>query len=146
MKIYSLFVFVLCISTNSLFSQSNQQFINQDGIEITYTKSHCDLKMGYDQEWVLFTFKNNNNYPVTVIWDLQMWIDNDCKTCNDPSGEYHRTLELQPNEELQGSCDVNEDNRLYLFSKFEDQNTNMTYELTDFDFANFTVVNMSGSN
>lgn len=141
-----LFTLLFASLVLTTLSQNSTNFINDDGVEITYVKSDCDLKMGYDQEWVLFTFKNTNNYPVTIIWDLHMWIDNDCKTCNDPNGEYHRTLELAPNETLEGECGVNEDNRLYLFSKFDDPNTSMTYELTDFEFANFSVVNMSGSN
>ena len=142
----TLITVLLSLFTVAAWGQNSTAFINQDGVEITYVKSHCDLKMGYDQEWVLFTFKNTNSYPVTLIWDLHMWIDNDCKTCNDPNGEYHRTLELAPNETIVGECGVNEDNRLYLFSKFEDPNTTMTYELTDFEFANFSVVNMSSSN
>lgn len=143
MKLKLLSFFVVFAIFSSTAQTDWTIYKQQDGVNIYMKKSHCDFNMGYDQEWVLFKYENTNNYKVTLIWDLEMYIDNQCQTCNDLNGEYHRVLELAPGESIEGECKIAEDERLHLFSKFEDPNTTMTYTLTDFNFANLNVVNMT---
>lgn len=130
--------------SNAVAQEDTNLVLESDGVAVRAYKEHCDLKMGYDQEWVLLSFENTNDYKVTLIWDLQMWLDGDCVTCDDPHGEYHKVLELQPGETVTGQCDYKEDNRLWIYSKTEDdQNKTIEEELTDFRLANFQVVKMT---
>jgi hypothetical protein len=111
-----------------------------DGVHISQKEAKCDLSMGYDQVWKLFRFENTNSYTVILIWDIEMHHNGACVTCNDPDGEYHRTLELQPGEVLEGECKIAEDERLHLFVKFNDSNyTGTPYELTHYELINLRV-------
>lgn len=115
----------------------------KNGVKVTYTKSNCTLDKKLEekqtQEWVLFKFTNSNDYAVKVDWDLKFSINGDCQSCQAPKGEYHRSLKLEPNEEVEGSCANVGDSRLYLFSKTINQPDNKS-KLTDFSFKDFKVI------
>lgn len=117
-----------------------------DGVEIAQKEAECELRMGYDQDWKLFRFENTNSYTVILIWDIEMHHNGECVTCNDPNGEYHRTLELQPGEVLEGECKIAEDDRLHAFIQFNDPNyTGASAQLTHFDLKNLQVVPMNNN-
>ncbi len=131
-------LFLLSFFTTGAFAQSDdwQVLTQKDGVEIKYKYSDCDLERGFDQEWVLLQFNNTTATKKTLIWDLELYFNNDCKTCG--SDEYHLVQELKPNESMEGICSVNTNTNLRIFSKF--LNRENRTELTDFKLANLQVV------
>lgn len=138
-----LVVFVLSCSVS--FGQNTWTLIkSQDGVNIYQKTSHCTYNMGFDQERIILKYENTTANKVSVIWDFEIHIDGVCRTCNDPGGEYHKVLELEANESKEGACARETDPRLFVFSKFDDpDNTTVNEELTNFEFANLSVVRMN---
>lgn len=137
MKIILLLLFFTC---NFVSAQYNDSIIQvEDGITVKASDVECDMSMGLDEDRVLLTFANDNDYAVTVTWSTHMWYDGDCLTCNDQSGEYQFTLSLEPYESISGTCALGESKKLQLFLRFNDVNTDIDTELTKFELANFTV-------
>lgn len=131
---------LLLLLTSSTTGQNRINFIQQEGINVSSTTSDCTMKMGYDTQRKVLSFENTNNYPVILSWDLHLWYDGSCKTCNDESGEYSFTLQLDANSQVSGSCDLNAGAKLQLFSKYIDEEADISTALTKFELANFSVV------
>jgi hypothetical protein len=111
---------------------------SQDGIEFSYKFADCHLaKFNWLQRWVLLKVENTTGATKSVDWDAHMWFDGTCKTCNDPMGEYHRTLVVDGGQTLEAECDLNVDQRMIFFIKFNDKPN--VEELTRFELANLTV-------
>lgn len=136
---------IFTVSCTLTFGQDTWSLIkSQGGVNIYQKISHCEYNMGFDQERVILKYENTTANTVSIIWDFEIWMDGDCRTCDDPMGEYHKVLELQPNESVEGACARETDPRLFVFSKFDDvNNTSVNEELTHFDFANLSVVIMN---
>jgi hypothetical protein len=111
---------------------------SQSGIDISYKFADCHLaKFNWEQRWVLLKVENTSGATKSIDWDAQMWFDGVCKTCNDPNGEYHRTLIVDGGQTLEAECDLNVDGRMFFFIKFNDKPN--VEELTRFELANFVV-------
>lgn len=142
MKQYLLaLIFVLPLLS---FSQEEQPtewtlFAEQNGVEIYHKYADCDLEMGYDQQWVILKFVNTTSVAKLVDFNKIMEIDGDCKTCNDPYGEYHMTVPLAANETSEGSCTIYDKPSHHIYSKVITPDTGLEYELTDFDLSELTV-------
>jgi len=138
---------VLLLTGCMAFGQAEWTTLSSDnGINISYKKVHCDMNSGYDQEIYVLKFENTNAYKVSVIWDLELWFDGVCSTCEDPNGEYHKVIALKPGEVSEGSCTDGPNNELYFFSRFDDANfTGKDVRLTDFNLANMMVVDMTAT-
>lgn len=112
----------------------------QDGIEINYKYSDCVFpKFNWQQRWVLLQMVNTTSQTKTVSWDYHLYYNGNCKTCNDPYGEYNRTLVIDGNQTMEAECMLETDRRLTVFVKFNDKPN--TEELTQFDLANLTITN-----
>ena len=140
---------VLLLAGSIAFGQQNDwtSVSSQDGVNISYKVVHCDMDKGYDTEYYILKIENTLDHKVSVIWDLKLWFDGVCKTCDDPNGEYHKVIELAAGETREGSCTDGDKNTLYFFSRFDDPNFKGKDErLTDFELSNMVVVNMTPSN
>lgn len=126
------------IPDNLVITNEWVELIEQDGIQISYKYSDCIFpKFNWAQRWVLLKVENTTGSTKSVDWDALMWFDGTCKTCNDPMGEYHRTLILDGGQTQQAECDLNADGRLLFFIRFNDKPN--IEELTRFELANLTV-------
>ena len=134
------FIGILFFLSTSILGQEKTKFIQKDGVFVSSTTSNCSMSMGYDTQRKILKFENTNNHPVILTWDLHLWFDGTCKTCNDPNGEYSFTLQLDANETISGSCDLNAESKLQFFSKFIDEDTDISTVLTKFELHNFSVV------
>ncbi len=108
-----------------------------DQVVVQYKYADCDLEAGFDQQWVLLRIENRSNAPLTISWDLQLWFNNACKTCDDANGEYHKSIVVEAGTSVEGHCSLKSNRNLSFFSKFTTRD-NRTI-LTDFKLANLTL-------
>lgn len=131
-----------------LFSQAQQHgkmlrptewtlLTEQGGVQINYRFETCNLERNIQQEWVLLQFNNTTAGAKKVAWDLHLWYDQDCKTCDNTTGEYHKELVLQSGETLEGKCSVYADQKLRIVSRL--LGINHKTALTFFQLANLFV-------
>ena len=110
----------------------------QNGVKVYYKYADCTFqKFGWQQSWYLLKFENSTLQPATVDWDAQMYFNDVCKTCNDPNGEYHRTISVAAGQTLEGQCDIDGDYSLVMFAKFNDKPNNTV--MTGFSLSNLIV-------
>lgn len=122
-------IIISITSTFNVFSQTNnwQLHKEKDNVQIYYSYTECrDPSQGMQQEQVLLRFKNNNNYPVTIKWQLEAWYENKCATCN--LDEYKFELYIPANDGISGECNIYTDPKLRIFSKFLDIDAPVTLE------------------
>lgn len=137
--IFIISLFLLAITS---VAQENWQLLrSENGIEVYYQNQMCEPEAGFDQEKVILKVVNTTVVSKTIDWDIHMWYNAVCKTCDVQTGEYHKTISLAANEEQQGGCSVYSNFDLCVFVQFTDINyTGNKQVLTKFELANFLVV------
>mgnify|MGYP003996622077 FL=1 len=137
--IFIISLFLLAITS---VAQENWQLLrSENGIEVYYQNQMCEPEAGFDQEKVILKVVNTTVVSKTIDWDIHMWYNAVCKTCDVDTGEYHKTISLAANEEQQGGCSVYSNFDLCVFVQFTDINyTGNKQVLTKFELANFLVV------
>lgn len=106
-------------------------YVSQEDFSIDYKFSDCDPSMGYDNESVLLRITNHSSEKVSLLWYMDLYFDNDCKTCDYPD-EYLYKIIIEPNQTVSGHCEIDSDYRLKIFSKFIDANRKGGASLTGF--------------
>lgn len=130
-------VMSIIVSSVNTYSQSNSwQFHKEkDNVQIFYNYTECrDASQGIHQEQVLLRFKNNNNYAVTVKWQLEAWYENKCSTCG--LDEYKFELKIPAGEGISGECNIYSDSKLRIFSKFLDFDAPVSLEKFNISIIN----------
>ena len=138
----TIFIISLFLLASTSVAQENWQLLrSENGIEVYYKNQMCEPEAGFDQEKVILKVVNTTVVSKTIEWDIHMWYNAVCKTCDVQTGEYHKTISLAANEEQQGSCSVYSNFDLCVFVQFTDVNyTGNKQVLTKFELANFLVV------
>lgn len=119
---------------------------DDQGVRITYEYVECDMPISFDQESVILTVENQNTFDVVVSWNAILIYDEDCRTCDDPNGEYAYSLSLSAGEKRTGCCGEECTQDLAIFSKFIDEHYAAqapNNELTKFSLDNLTVTKTS---
>jgi len=109
------------LSFLNVYSQTNDWILlnRVDNVDISSGYFECrDESQGFNQEFVLLRFKNNNDYPVKVVWQLEAWYENKCATCG--IDEYRFELIVPAGDAIFGDCNFFGDSKLKIFSKFLD--------------------------
>ena len=132
------------ISINSLGKQTvySDTWINltrNPDFQIDFKLSKCDPEIGYDQELILLKVKNTGTEKATISWHAILYYNGVCKTCDYPE-EYTFSVELNPNEEVEGICGIYENSSLQIFSKFLDDRYTGGSRLSDFQLKNLTSI------
>jgi hypothetical protein len=79
-----------------------------DGVRITYTKQQQTYGSDQVMEYVVLKIENRNTYAITAKWKLDLWYNENCRTCNQPSPSgYEFSIDMKPGEVIQG--DVSKD-------------------------------------
>ena len=138
----TIFIISLFLLASTSVAQENWQLLrSENGIEVYYKNQMCEPEAGFDQEKVILKVVNTTVVSKTIEWDIHMWYNAVCKTCDVQTGEYHKTISLAANEEQQGGCSVYSNFDLCVFVQFTDVNyTGNKQVLTKFELANFLVV------
>ena len=127
----SLILFALFWSTISFSQQSDWEIYTEiDGVKIETRTIEC-----FGNEMLTFRISNDNNYPVSIVWHEEVWVDGVCKQTGE-SAEDERELYLVANEVISGSCDFKKS--FYIGSKINRGSRVMS--LTHFDLNNITVL------
>jgi len=137
--IFIISLFLLAITS---VAQENWQLLrSENGIEVYYKNQMCEPEAGFDQEKIILKVVNTTVVSKTLDWDIHMWYNAVCKTCDVQTGEYHKTISLAANEQQQGGCSIYSNFDLCVFVQFTDVNyTGNKQVLTKFELANFLVL------
>jgi hypothetical protein len=114
-------------------------YVSNEDFEIKYKASPCDPSRGYDNEMILLRIKNNSNTDLVIDWHMIMYFSETCKTC-DYFDEYHYAVAVAANSSVEGSCDLNGDYQLKMFSKFIDASYSIGEQLTAFELRDLNVL------
>jgi len=141
----SVFVLFICISFFSELSFCQErtsewkEFVSDKGLNVFYKYTNCDPSIGYDTESILLWIQNTTAKKILVDWNMEIFYAGKCSTCQ-YGDEYNYRYIIDPNQSLKGSCGIDSDSRLRIFSKFIDPQYKLDQnEFTKFNFANFKV-------
>jgi len=128
----------------TLFSQENEWtlLVQKDSVNISFQYADCIIPDQFNQQRALFKFENTSSKTVQIQFDIHVWDSFGCRTCNDPNGEFKRTITLKKYCIEKGQCIKNEDQAQYLFIKFDDKryvSTNPQREITNFEIQNVVI-------
>ena len=107
--------------TEISFDQLNKKWVlhsENNGVFIYIKKVNCDNTMnGVYEEIILLKFVNTTTIDMKINWELELWYDNECYTCNQYD-EYKYSTILIGDELVEGKCKVKENDNMKIFSKF----------------------------
>jgi len=107
-----------------------KNYSEKDGVIINKGMIDCN-----GNELLTFEIINTNNQRVVISWYQEVWVNGVCKQ-DGKSSEFFRTLTLNANEIIAGSCSFQ--NSVYIGSKIKRGNKTMV--LTHFDLKNISVI------
>jgi len=115
-----------------LYQESN-------GVQQYYMYSECNIpEEGFFREYVLVKLVNTTDQIKYVDWDVVKWYGENCVNPDANIQEQHRSVMLQQNETVEGSCALDTDKTLKMFSKFLNYKFD-DWVLSHFELRNFTV-------
>ena len=114
-------------------------YFENDQIKVEYKFSECDPEMGYNTELVLLKCTNLTPNKLSLNWHEILYYDKICKTCDFPE-EYLYSVDLGPNELLEGNCSIYSKYQLQIFSRFNDVNSSNGVILTSFSLSNLQII------
>jgi hypothetical protein len=129
------------ISKESKLDRSLRDWTNyssSNNVSIDYRFADCDEAIGYDKEVVQLKVTNNSTDKVELNYHIYLYYNGVCKTCDYPQ-EYVYKVVLEPNQTLEGSCDLEYDSRLTYFSRFKDAGYKGNQQLTNFELHGLTI-------
>ncbi len=130
-------VFLLSLFLYAYSTEQEVLYKEQDGVRITYTKQQRAHTQEQVMEYLVLKIENRNTHGVTITWKLDLWYNDLCRTCDQPSPTgYEFTKTLQPGEVLEGN--VQEDD-LMLRIWYRSVKPTSDVVLTRFEFTNLEV-------
>ena len=126
-----LLILLLTIFSFSSFAQDVnwENYSEKNGVIINKGMIDCN-----GNELLTFEITNTNNQKVVISWYEEVWVDEVCKQSGE-SLEDFRTLTLNPNEKVTGSCSFQKS--FYIGSKIKRGSRVMI--LTSFSLNNISV-------
>ena len=126
-----LLILLLTIFSFSSFAQDVnwENYSEKNGVIINKGMIDCN-----GNELLTFEITNTNNQKVVISWYEEVWFDGFCKQ-DGQSSEFFKTLTLNPNEKVAGSCSFQES--FYIRLKVKRRSGVMT--LTSFSLNNISV-------
>jgi len=126
-----LLILLLTIFSFSSFAQNVnwENYSEKNGVIINKGMIDCN-----GNELLTFEITNTNNQKVVISWYEEVWVDEVCKQSGE-SLEDFRTLTLNPNEKVTGSCSFQKS--FYIGSKIKRGSRVMI--LTSFSLNNISV-------
>lgn len=155
-KLLSLAAFIVLVSqsltaqqfaTSAVALVSNDEPIAMNGwqvyhetpeFRIEYNRVDCDPSVGVDFEAIHFRFINLTSNDITLNWHIDLYYNDDCKTCGGDS-EYSRNLVIPANQTVETDCESGVNAGYRLFSKYNDPVYDRGDLLTSFQLSNLTM-------
>lgn len=79
----------------------------EQGVQLSYVYQDCEIpEEGFYAEYIYLSFKNTNNYPVTVSWFNDTYYNGKCTNCDHKSRDRKRQINLAAGETLSGQCQI----------------------------------------
>jgi hypothetical protein len=110
---------------------------NAQLFEIYYETQTCPMA-GTDvvQEYVVLSFNNITDLPITLTYDLEFQYTNYCANCDATSPEFHYEITLNSNQSTSGTCDKSKSSGLRVFKQFttiENKNTLKSFKVKNLE-------------
>ena len=122
------------VETSTLNTFDWTTYAESPEVKVEVKRTDCYVNSGLNSQYFLIRLTNKTTDHVSVSWNMELFYNNDCKTCG--VGEYLWQIDLAPNASVSGDCQIGSEHKLRLFSKFIDANYSGTDELTGFHFRN----------
>lgn len=114
-------------------------YIDNQEFKIEYRFIDCDPSVGFDHEAVILKIENKTSNILDLDWIINIYRENACTTCGFPV-EYSRTIRLNPNETLTGTCDRDTNKQLKIFSKYIDASYSKGKHLSGFQLNSLSAI------
>ena len=135
--------FSLC-AFNSIGSNPTEWeiYFENDTIKIEYTYQNCEYTEQFNSEYVVLKITNTTNQNITVEWQEQLWLDDNCINCELDSPEFRKEIKINANHTASGDCKTS--NNLRIFSKFTERlekmpGVNKIVALSKFELKKLTI-------
>jgi len=140
-KFLLLLILILCNQKVIAQVETNLP-IEREDIIINGNESFCLSSDVFDQEQLLLTVTNKSTQLLKKIsWDVEIWEDNKCVTCQG-SSEYHYELIILPSETISGQCFEQNYTGLSYFIRFNDPETKILNTTTKVILLNISIENV----
>jgi hypothetical protein len=107
-------------------------------ISVSYVTADCNLPSeGTHNENIYLKFTNNTPKTLKVEWNMEYWYNGKCNGCEKGNIENHKSITLNPNETMQGYCNVKSNPALAIFSKM--LNIKIKSKLTNFKLRDLKI-------
>lgn len=120
--------------------QSEYKLLKSDqGIEIYMREMEChDHQNGIHQLFYQLQFINTTNLIAKIQWNIDIWMNGACITCNKPkTTENTYLLTLLPGQSIEGSCEKKQNDGLKIY--IQELYNNRSSVLTKFEIVNLKV-------
>jgi len=117
-------------------------YFENDTVKIEYTYQNCEYTEQFNSEYVVFKITNTTNQNVTIEWQEQLWLDDNCINCELNNPEFRKEIKISANHTTSGDCKIS--NNLRIFSKFTERledmpGVNKIVSLSKFELKNLTI-------
>ncbi len=104
----AIYFLYFCLSIISVSGQEDKYkfLLDENGIQVFAKELEChDNQNGIHQQYYALQFINNTNEFVTITWNIDIWMNGACVTCNTPkNSENTYILQLQPEQIFEADC------------------------------------------
>jgi len=140
-------IFIAIISLMSIpLSATNpadwETYFENDTVKIEYTYQNCEYLEQFNSEFVILRITNNTTQDITIEWQEQLWLDDNCINCELYNPEFRKEIKISANHTTSGDCKIS--NNLRIFSKFTEKledmpGVNRIVALSKFELKNLTI-------
>lgn len=126
-------------NTQTVHSKEWVLLNESNGVQQYYRFSECNVpESGFIGEYVQVRIVNTTSTAKQVEWDIRLWYNNECINCGSESPEYHRSVSVPARGNIESECSNNAYVTWNIYSASLNRKPD-EWELTNFEFRNFTV-------
>lgn len=113
-------------------------YFENEKVTIEYRFVECDPEIGFDNESIIFRYTNHTEGKLALNWHMHLYYNGTCRTCTSPQ-EYRYELIVGPNEPATGTCSMEGNIPMKVFSKFIDATYTKGAQLTALQFSDLEI-------
>ncbi len=110
------------------------KMLDLNGVVISQKVAKCSTQYNTaENDYFVFKYKNSNNYNVRVTYKIELWVGENCRSCDLQSpNEYEISIDIKAGETLEYSCsDDNHGFKLFKSSPAMNNNDKISFKFVD---------------
>ena len=128
-------LFFISLSMIAQDRENTSIYLENEFVKVEEFEGQCTSDPLPDYEAIYFKVTNKTNKQLKLSWEHQVYRNGVCNTC---TREYFYTLELKPNEIVEGGCGSTYNRKLKIFNDYiAEYMKNPKQVVTKFEWANF---------